>query len=166
MWNLEPTITHRSYQLPQGTSFTGEGPLLAVTHDLKCIIDFVRTLFPDAPAPIRLKLYEDWWERNGMHVYKKSVDLNYLYDLLQSPRQLIEAMPGDEYAYLGISDADNSLYLRCIADTDFNFDHIFAAYSFTCNTIHANLFRREILPLTKSAIKILSSDQHFREICR
>lgn len=75
---------------------------------------FLQNLAPYAP----LHRYDDWWEHDGLHFYRAPLDLHGLFSLVESPRALLEAMPGDDDVFVGIAPMDGAWYLRFYAAWD------------------------------------------------
>ena len=61
---------------------------------------------------VKLHKYEDWWEHDGLHFYREEVNFDRLFNIINSPRSLLESMPGDEDVFLGIAPDDDSWYVR------------------------------------------------------
>jgi len=157
---------YKPYRLPNGISFCADGsPLLVVVHDLKYVVRFIQGICDDTQA-FSLKFYEDWWEHDGLHFFKTTIGLRELWGMIESPKSLLSAMTGEELVFLGVSDQDNTWYLRFTADTEFDSDTIIAAYSFTCCKTIALRFRQSILPLTRAEMRILASAEHYHQLTR
>jgi len=146
------------YQLPRGKTFSCDGSLLDILKDLRQVTIFIRSLHPKIST--RFRLYEDWWLHDGLHFYQKEIGLNFLEDVFVSPKSFISNTPGEDLVYLGVSDHENTWYLRFTADTEFDEDHIIAAYAFTCIDSIARKFWDQVVPKSKAAIRIMSSDEH------
>jgi hypothetical protein len=56
--------------------------------------------------------YEDWWEHDGMHFRRESIDIHRLFEIVKSPQSSLEAMPGDLDVFVGIGPENNTWYLR------------------------------------------------------
>jgi hypothetical protein len=69
--------------------------------------------FLQADGPyILLHLYHDWWEHDGLHFYRRGIDFDELFKMICSPRALLEAMPGEDYVFVGVAPDDGKWYLR------------------------------------------------------
>jgi len=114
---------------PSGTVFytLDDDPIIAISRDLCKVASFLQTHQPYAKC-IRL---DDWWEHDGIYFEKGSLDLHGLFQIVGTPRSLLDAMPGDHRVFVGVGAADRSWYLRVIADWDDNGELIFGEFSVT-----------------------------------
>jgi len=95
-----------NFEKPKGTNFRCSEALgAAELAKLLCkIVIFLQNSEPYA----KLQRYDDWWEHDGLHFYKSPIDFRQLFAIVRSPESLLEAMPGDDYVFVGISPGDGS----------------------------------------------------------
>jgi hypothetical protein len=74
---------------------------------------------------------DDWWEHDGLFFEKGSLDLHGLFQIVGTPRSLLEAMPGDDRVFVGVGATDRSWYLRFLVDWHENDELILGEYSIT-----------------------------------
>jgi len=56
--------------------------------------------------------YDDWWEHDGLHFSKDTITFHELFEIVKSPQALLQAMPGDEDVFVGMTSNSQSWYLR------------------------------------------------------
>ncbi len=148
--------------MPEGTVFSGSGPLKNVTLDLRRIAVFLQDLLLFSNA--RLVRYEDWWEHEGLHFKKGHMDLHDLFVMVDTPRHLFESMPGDDHVFIGLGPEDESWYLRFYADWDCANEGIDAAYALALTENYAQLFMQHVLPELSSCTETISSGAYYNRI--
>jgi hypothetical protein len=95
---------------PEGINFSCSDnlPVLVLSKALCRTASFLQSLSPYVP----LTKYEDWWEHDGLHFYREAANFDALFSVINSPRSLLEAMPGDDDVFIGVAPDDGSWYLR------------------------------------------------------
>jgi len=117
--------------------FTAEGdcPLAGISRDLCKIAAFLQGLAPFS-ALVR---YEDWRGHDGLCFERGRTDFHGLFQLIQTPRALLSATPGDEHVCIGIAPDDRAWYLRFRAYWDDPGENLLGSY---CLTLDAELVER------------------------
>jgi hypothetical protein len=88
--------------------FGDEAPAEALSSFLCRVAGFLQEVDPFA----KLKRYDDWWEHDGLHFYRKQIDFDAVFEMVNSPKHLLESTPDDEFVFVGIAPENSSWYLR------------------------------------------------------
>jgi hypothetical protein len=111
-------------------------PILAVSRDLCKIAACLQEHHPYATL-VRI---EDWWEHDGLYFDRGTCDWHAVFDVVGSPRSLLNSMQGDDRVNLGVGTADRAFYLRFLVDWDDTGVVLWGRYSVTLNpTLAASL---------------------------
>jgi hypothetical protein len=127
----------------------GECPLAGISHDLCKIAAFLQNL---APFSVLVR-YEDWRDHDGLYFERCHTDFHGLFQLIQTPRALLSATPGDEYVRVGIGPEDRAWYLRFRADWDDPGENLLGLYSLTLDAGLAKRFEDEIVPRLECPVR-------------
>ena len=94
-----------NFSRPKGTNFSSpdEVPSVSLARSLCRIASFLQDLYPY----IKLQRYWDLWEEDGEHYYKEQTDFHGLFEIVESPRNLMYALM-DGNVFVGIAPHDNS----------------------------------------------------------
>ncbi len=149
--------------MPEGIVFCGRGPLQDTTKDLCNIAAFLQSLMVFTSNV--LVRYDDWWEHDDLHFTKGRTDIHELFALLESPRHLLESMPGEDHVFIGLGPPDESWYLRVYADWDDRNEVLVAAYAIAFVESLAQRFREDTLSKLSCFEQELSSTAYFERIC-
>lgn len=134
-------------------------PIQALRRDLCRIAVFLQ----EARPHVALQRFDDWYEHDGLHFAKGSLDFHGLFALIGSSRAIFEAVPGDDRVHVGIAPADASWYLRfhaCWSDDD---ETLEGDYDVTLGQDFAVRFR-DIVPTLEAAIDEEDSQGFFSRI--
>jgi len=103
-----------SFVKPQGICFFfgNELPALALSNVLCKIVNFLQEVAPYS----KLQRYNDWWEHDGLHFHRGTIDFDALYQMINSPKNLLESTPEDDSVFVGVAPNDNAWYLRYRAE--------------------------------------------------
>jgi len=94
---------------PQGICFIfDELPASALSNVLCKIANFLQSIATYA----KLHRYDDWWEHDGLHFHRSLIDFDALYQMINSPKNLLESTPEDFAVFVGVAPEDNTWYLR------------------------------------------------------
>ena len=79
---------------PQGVCFLfgGELPATILSKVLCKITNFLQDVAPY----VKLQKYDDWWEHDGLHFHRKTVDFDALFQMINSPKNLLESTPDND----------------------------------------------------------------------
>jgi len=132
------------FRPPHGVSFTnkGECPLGGISRDLCKIAAFLQWLAPFS----KLVRYEDWHDHDGLYFERCVTDFHGLFQLVQTPRALLTATPGDEYVCVGIAAEDRGWYLKFRAEWDDQDENLVGIYSLTLSEGLVKGFECEVIP--------------------
>ena len=146
---------------PDGTVFfaTGDNPLALVSRDLCKIAAFLQEREPYA----KLNRFDDWWQHDGLHFEKGSLDLHGLFGIVGTPRSLLEVMTGDDRVFVAVAPVDRSWYLRFLADWDANDESLVGEYSITVNEELLALFEG-VVPKLSCPIEREQAPSYFARI--
>ncbi len=128
---------------PEGINFSCRDNLPApvLSKALCRTLSFLQSLNPY----VKLNKYEDWWEHDGLHFYREAVNFDTLFNLINSPRALLESMPGDEDVFIGVGPDDGNWYLRFyLAWDDEGFD-LFGRCDITVSQALAERYMKEVV---------------------
>jgi len=101
---------------PKGTNFrcADELPASDLSKALCRITSFLQSLEPHE----KFERYDDWWEHDGLHFDRGPVDYNQLFLMINSPRALLETVPGDDHVFAGVAPVVGGWYLRFRVEWD------------------------------------------------
>ncbi len=87
-------VVDSTFQKPAGINFhcPDDVAVDALSRALCRVCSFIQ----DLEQSSELSRYEDWWEHDGLHFYRESLDMHGLFGLVESPRAWFEAMQGDD----------------------------------------------------------------------
>ena len=100
----------KSFEKPNGVCFYTEDPVDAET--LASTLRSVARALQSKDPYVRLHRYDDWWEHDGLHFHRLVIDFHTLFELLHSPRSLLESTPTDDSVFVGIAPESDHWYLR------------------------------------------------------
>lgn len=128
---------------PEGINFSCAQEISAVelSKVLCRIVSFVQWLEPY----IKLERYDDWWEHDGLHFYRNSISFDALFKLVNSPKSLLDEMPGDFQVFVGIAPENHSWYLRFYLDWDETDENLIGRFDVTFPREISDKFRKEVL---------------------
>jgi hypothetical protein len=128
---------------PKGVNFscTKELPAVKLSKILCRTTSFIQQLEPYA----KLERYDDWWEHDGLHFYRKSIKIEELFTIVNSPKSLLESMPGDFDVSIGLAPENQSWYLRFYLDWDEDDNNLVGRFDVTFSSEIAKNFKAEVL---------------------
>jgi hypothetical protein len=137
-----PTLV--DFTPPPGTRFTIERelPLEAVSRDLCKIVAFLQGLTPFG----KLVRYDDWYDHDGLYFERGRTDFHGLFQVVQTPRALLDGTPDDDHVYAGIAPEDRGWYLRFRAERDDHGEGLMGTFSLLVGGQLVERFEGEIIP--------------------
>lgn len=152
----------QGFQPPGGVNFSTEEflPLKALSRSLCKVASFLQN---DLHVT-QLVRYDDWWQHDGLHFRKAAFDIHKLFALVQTPRSLIEAMPGDELVFVGIAPPDATWYLRFYACWDDADNEMIGVFDLTLPEDVAPRFRSSIVPVLECMIREQDATEYFKQV--
>lgn len=147
---------------PQGVCFLfgDEVPAPVFSNVLCRIVNFLQDVEPYA----KLQKYEDWWEHDGLHFYRSSMDFNALYGMISSPQHLLESTPADAYVFVGVASDDSSWYFRYRVEWDDEGFNLLGSCVITLPQSLAEKFRNEVSEKLDIKVKEEDSETYYQEV--
>lgn len=127
---------------PQGINFSS--PQLTAKDLSIALCRIVSFIQNQELYDVDLKKYEDWWEHDGMHFYKRTIDFHDLFRCIDSSRALLEAMPGENNVFVGIAPQSNNWYLRFYLEWDEEGHNLIGRFDITLPSNLAEHFRKAL----------------------
>ncbi len=152
----------KEFQEPKGINFRCESylPLEEIYSPLCEILAFLQAKIPDT----KLHRYEDWWQHDGEHFPKGSIDFQGLFQFVKRPRTLYEAMPGDHEVRIGVAPEDFKWYLRMFADWDEDDVKLEGDFDITLPPEWVDEFQKETIPKLNCDLISESSETYYQRI--
>jgi len=147
---------------PEGINFSCSDNLSAsvLSQALCKTVSFLQSLNPYQ----KLHKYEDWWEHDGLHFYREEVIFDTFFNIINSPRSLLESMPGDEDVFIGVAPDDGSWYLRFyLAWDDEGFD-LLGRFDITVPQALADRYLREVVEGINIRMKQQDTGDYYKSI--
>ncbi|MGD9561340.1 MAG: hypothetical protein AB7F88_03545 [Pyrinomonadaceae bacterium] len=123
------------------------------------IVSFIQEIDPYAS----LRCFDDWWEHDGLHFRKGSIGIGDLFDLVHSPKSLLESTPADDLVFVGIGSGDGKWYLRYRVEWDDSETNIVGRFAFMLADHLAERFKTAMQPKLEQALDEVRSDEFYRE---
>ena len=150
------------FQPPIGLSFVSPHEVNA--SDLSALLCKTAAFIQAASPYITLEQYDDWWEHDGLHFYRKTISLENLFQVVRSPKSLLESMPGDLDVVLGIYSKDLPLYLRFYVDWNDSETELIGRFDITLSGVAADRYRDEIVSSCDLKIMEMDSVKYYQSI--
>jgi hypothetical protein len=109
----------------------------------------------------RLARYDDWYNHDELYFERGPTDFHGLFQLVQTPRDLLAATPDDDYVHVGVVPEDRRWYLRFRAEWDDQGELLVGAYSLTLGEALCEAFEAEIVPTLESPIRRAAPDEEW-----
>jgi hypothetical protein len=147
---------------PKGINFSCSEELSAATlsRALCKTASFIQHLDPYA----ELERYDDWWEHDGLHFHRESINVERLFDIAKSSKSLLEAMPGDHEVFIGIAPKDNAWYLRFYVDWDENEVNLVGRFDVTLPPALVNQYKAEVIDELSLKMGETDSEEYYQSI--
>jgi hypothetical protein len=104
-----------------------DNPVVAISRDLCKVASFLQNQQPY----VKFLRLDDWWEHDGLYFEKGSLNLHDLFQIVGTPRSLLEAVPGDDRVFVGVGATDGSWYLRFLVGWNDEGELILGEFSIT-----------------------------------
>jgi hypothetical protein len=147
---------------PNGINFSclDEVPAVELSKALCMTASFIQQIEPYT----KLERYNDWWEHDGLHFHRETISPEKLFEIVNSPKSLLESMPGDFEVFVGIAPQDNSWYLRFYLDWDEDDTNLVGRFDITFSKTLAESFKGEVLSRLNIKIKEQDSESYYKSI--
>lgn len=112
-----------SFSPPNGIAFhtveeVEASDLCAVLRDVVAFLDTLQ------PQRRKLRLHDDWWQHDGLHFERGTIEFRDLVAMIETPSAMLEATPDDAEVFVGIAPGDARWYLRFRTELDADDEHI------------------------------------------
>lgn len=151
-----------SFIEPEGVNFATDGEINAPS--LARSLSRTTTFLQNQRPYIRLHCYDDWWEHDGLHFYREPIDYSLLFQTVQSPRSLLQAMSGDDDVFVGIAPEDHSWYLRFYLHWDEDGYHLLGRFDITLPYSFVDSFRTDVIRALDIPMVEMSSAAYYLSI--
>ena len=152
----------REFTPPEGTNFHCSG-LLPVT-DLSAALCKLVSYLQSADPRASLRQYDDWWEHDGLHFFKRNVGFHGVFEVVGTPRYLLEAMPGDDYVRVGVAPDSGKWYLRFFVTWDDSGSRLEGDFDITVPEEMESAFREQVLPELGLELEEENAASYYRRI--
>jgi len=152
-----------SFTPPNGVAFhiTDEIPVADLCASLRRVISFLQNL--DVSSP-RLRLYHDWWEHDGLHFDKGSINFHELFAMVETPRALFDATPDEHAVFVGIAPEDSRWYLRFRAEWDADEKNIVGRLAVILPSELGAAFKQEVVASVQLPLAEMSSEYYYKKV--
>lgn len=148
--------------LPKGINFSCENDMPAIElSKLLCkTASFIQQISPYE----KLERYDDWFEHDGLHFHRKSINFDEFFRIVNSPKSLLEEIPRDDSVFIGIAPANNTWYLRFYLDWDENEENLFGRFDVTFPKATAENYEFEVLRQSNAEMKKQIAESYYQFI--
>jgi hypothetical protein len=115
-------------------------------------------------TPDRLRVFDDWWEHDGLHFERTVVKYVDLAAMTASPRAMLDATPDDDCVYVGIAPQEAEWYLRFRAMRDETYGEIVGAFGVVIPDDVATLFKLDVKPRCEATLTELPSKSYYARV--
>jgi len=147
---------------PQGICFCFEVELPAI--DLTDVLCKIASFLQAVEPYVRLRRYDDWWEHDGLHFSRGEADFNTLFQMVGSPKRLLESTPSDDFVFVGIAPENNAWYLRYRVEWDEDESNLIGTCAVILPEHLVEKFRIEVLARIRPQPSEKSSERFYQEI--
>ena len=147
---------------PKGTNFrcADEMTAAALAKVLCRVASFLQGLGPYE----KLERYDDWWEHDGLHFDRSSLDFNQLFAMINSPRALLETVPDDDYVFVGVAPVAGGWYLRFRVEWDDDGMDLLGCFDITVPETLVEQFRTEVIRPLSLDLSEQDADSYYDSI--
>ena len=115
-------------------------------------------------TPDKLRVYDDWWEHDGLHFERKRVTYAELFATIASARTMLDATPDDDCVYVGIAPEEAKWYLRFRATRDETYGETVGTFGVVLSQDAATLFRLDVTPRCEAALTEVPSKTYYARV--
>jgi hypothetical protein len=146
---------------PSGVCFSFEVGMPA--SQLSRVLCKIASFLQEADPYVSLHRYDDWWEHDGLHFKQGRLDINQLFQLVNTSKNLLESTPADESVFVGITPDDNAWYLRYRVEWDEEESNLIGSCAVILPEHLAEKFRNEVVPRIEQRPTEKDSESFYRE---
>jgi hypothetical protein len=132
-----------------------------LSRDLCRIVAFLQDAFR---YDTKYRQFEDWWEHDGLHFERATIDIHGLFSMVKSPRSIYESTPDEEYVRIGVATPCGEGYLRFSAWWDEEGEALEGYYDVTFAPDLATKFHREVVSGLEAIVKEEDAQSYFASI--
>jgi hypothetical protein len=147
---------------PKGTNFRCTDALAA--RDLSNALCRVASFLQGVEPYEKLERYDDWWEHDGLHFDRSSMDFNQLFAMINSPRALLETVPDDDYVFVGVAPVAGGWYLRFRVEWDDDGFDLLGRFDVTVPESLVGQFRTEVVWPLSLDLSEQDADSYYQSI--
>lgn len=151
-----------NFTKPKGInfSFSNDLPAVELSRALCKTASFIQQINPYE----KLYRYDDWWEHDGLHFYREKISVEKLFELVNSPKSLLEAMTGDFNVFIGIAPENNSWYLRFYLEWDEEDANLVGRFDITLPQSLAEQYKNEVLLPLNLKMQEQDSESYYQSV--
>jgi hypothetical protein len=152
-----------AFKIPDGINFRSEHDISIpqLLEAIRIIAGFLRELGPSH----QLDRYDDWWEHDGLQFFRSPITIDQLLEIANTRKSLIEAMPGDDFVFVGIAPSDYAWYLRIYVDIEIVHANDSGRLDLTLPESLAEAFSNSVV--SQAPCKFIKQDSHsYFKACR
>ena len=150
------------FQAPNGSNFASDEDIDA--SKLSNILCKVAAFIQRTSPYIRLEKYDDWWEHDGLHFYDRSILIEDLFEIVRSPKSLLESVSGEFNVFVGIYSTEIPFYLRFYVDWNDDETNLIGRFDLTIPQEMAERFRDEIVQTSEVEMQEMASEKYYQSI--
>ncbi len=150
------------FQVPVGTTFISPDEIGAndLSPILRKTVAFIQALSPYT----KLERYDDWWEHDGLHFFRKHISFDDVFEIVRSPKSLLESMTDEFNVFVGIYSKELAIYLRIYVEWNDDETEIIGRFDVTFPVNFAGKFRDEITSVSSIEMTEMNSDDYYKSI--
>jgi hypothetical protein len=148
---------------PMGVAFQTEGEVRGdeLVATVRRVVAFLEGFIW---TPDKLRVFDDWWEHDGLHFERKCVKYVDLFAMIASSRAMVDATPDDDCVYVGIAPEEAEWYLRFRAVRDETYGEIVGACGVVMPQDYATLFKLDVTPRSEATLIELPSNIYYARL--
>jgi hypothetical protein len=152
------------YPLQPGVNFR---PRQALPADVLCAALVETASFLQlADGDARLRRFHDWLQHDEMMFARGVITFHDLFRMIDTPRSLLAAMPGDFQVRVGVAPAEGPWYLRFILEWDDDEAHLEGEFDLTLPPALAVRYRQEVVRVLAFAVVEEDARAYFDRIVK
>ena len=115
-------------------------------------------------SSVSLRLYDDWWEHDGLHFSRSAITFHDLFAMIETPPAIFEATPDDFGVFVGVASEDAGWYLRFRAELDSDDHSIVGRFAVTVPSARAPAFSTEVAALSQHRLIEEAAERYYERV--
>jgi hypothetical protein len=111
-----------------------------------------------------LRLYDDWWEHDGLHFSRSTITFHDLFAMIETHPAIFEATPDDFGVFVGVASEDAGWYLRFRAELDSDDHSIVGRFAVTVPSVIAPAFSTEVSALSQHRLIEEAANRYYERV--